>query len=125
MHQPIVVAVLDLYSMVAQITATVAMNFGSFGGRIAAGTNQYYPMACRLQYFDDSASTIVARQSRPSHQHSIARGRRPRDYDAVLAAHWLVGFGYLFPVCLKFLIAFLTANLVIDLVAGLALAGFD
>ena len=124
MHQPIVVAVLDLYSMVAQITATVAMNFGSFGGRIAE-LNWHYPATFRLQYFDDSASTIVARQSRPSHRHSTTSGRRPRDYDAVLAAHWLVGFGYLFPVCLKFLIAFLTANLVIDLVAGLALAGFD
>ena len=35
-HQPIIVAVLDLNSMVARITAaTTAMNFGSFGGRIA------------------------------------------------------------------------------------------
>ena len=82
-------------------------------------------MACRLQYFNDSASTIVARQSPPSHRHSTTDGRRPRAYDVVLAAHWLVGFSYLFPICLKSLIAFLMANLVIDLVASLALAGFD
>lgn len=102
----------------------IATNFGSFSGRITE-TNQYCLVACRLQYFDDFASTIVARQCHPSPQHSTMEGSRPRAYGAALAAHWLIAFGYLFPICPKSLIAFLEANLVIDLVAGLVLTGFD
>jgi hypothetical protein len=100
------------------------MNFGSFGGRIAE-LNWHYRATFRLQYFDDSASSITIQQSHPFHPYSIAIGNRLRVYDAALAVRWLVVFGYLFPIYPKSLIAFPEANLVIDLVAGLVLVGFD
>ena len=114
--------------MVTQTAATViiATNFGSFSGRIIAGTNQYCPVAYRLQYLDGFVASItVARPCRPSPRHSTTGGSRPRAYGAALAAHWLIAFDYLFPICPKSLIAFPEANSVIDLVAGLAPAGFD